>query len=119
MRSGVSAEGLCKFHDPARREEVTEERRRGARTTTALRRAIDDPTVTSEDTPPEARDLETAVPWLTWVALQLATGGIAPSRAREITNAMREFRNTQERLNLDRRLKDLEQQMRRQQMRVS
>ncbi len=104
IKSGLSPEGYCIWHDPARRDVAAEMRARGGRT--QGRKGIR--TVDAEDTPGPLESMADAVRWASWAARAVAVGSLDSRTAHEIGVLLREFRSGVEKAQLENRVKELE-----------
>jgi hypothetical protein len=76
------------------------------------RRGNDLRTVPPGEAPPPLHTLTDCVAWASWLATAAAEGRVDPKTAREIGNAIKEFRNSFEKAHLETRVKELETQLR-------
>jgi hypothetical protein len=101
-RDGLSADGLCALHDPARAAAVARARRKGS----AEKASAD-----LADLPCGGRlaTLEDCSTWLEWITVQTVTGGLDPSKAREAVKAVMAMRfKLRDELAAEKRIKALE-----------
>lgn len=84
-RDGLSAEGLCALHDPARAAAVARARRKGS--TEKASAAVDDLPCGGK-----LATLEDCAIWLEWITVQTVTGGLDPAKAREAVKAVMALR---------------------------
>lgn len=100
--------GLCFTHDPKRAEARKAAWNKGAMMAArALRRRT--PGVSRELAPPDPESLEDCAKWASWLTVALTTGLIDPRTCREAVNAINSLRGSVEKLNLDARIKALEE----------
>lgn len=93
--------GLCLFHDPKRRKELMGMSYRGGKN------RIPKPTKSL----PLPKTMEDAKKWEAEVAKQLWDGNLDPRRAREITQAIRQFMVGVEKTDLQREVIEIKKQL--------
>lgn len=91
--------GRCWSHCAHRREEADAARRRGG-ITSAKKKRGPDVSADPSDAPPAPRTMADAVDWASWTARAVAVGELSERRAREVTSAIREFRQGLEKASL-------------------
>ncbi len=64
-----------------------------------------------EEAPPPPEALEDVAVWLRWLTVAVVTGRVDARTAHEATVALKELRPTLEKIDLDRRVKELEKQL--------
>ena len=104
ISNALSADGRCIWHDPERKARAAELRSRGgkARAQRYIR------TVEEGDTPGPLVSMQDAVRWASWTAQSAATGQLDARTAHELVAALREFRGSLEKAELEGRVKELE-----------
>lgn len=100
-RDGLSADGLCALHDPARAAAVARKRKAGVRNHKAY--------LDVADLPPLPETIEGCKTWLSWLLEQVVTGALESSAAREATKMVEAKRRAlRDDANADKRMKALE-----------
>lgn len=112
---GLSQEnGRCLFHDPQRKEMRRAMRSAGGRSSGELARLAKAAreTVAPEGLPKfEPNTLERLALWHQWVARAVAIGEIGARTAGEITRTLKELRPALMQLDLEKRVKELEREL--------
>jgi len=96
---GEGKEGLCLWHDPARKAEAQAARRRGNENR-------DEPVPEFSDLP-EPTTLDAVAGWQARIAVLLAKGDLSSKRARDLTYALRAQREVLERTEQGRQAEEL------------
>ena len=107
-RDGLSAEGLCALHDPARAASVASKRRAGSRNSSKAY-------LKSDELPPPPETIEGCKTWLSWLLEQVVTGALDANAAREATKMVEAKRRAlRDDGNAEKRMKALEAALARQ-----
>lgn len=84
-RDGLTPDGLCALHDPARAVAIARARRKGS--TEKASAELDDLPCAGK-----LATLEDCATWLEWITVQTVTGGLDPAKAREAVKAVMALR---------------------------
>jgi hypothetical protein len=110
---GISADGLCLMHDPARRDAALASSAAGgrakgeARRAARERRALEKP----DDTPPAPKTLDDATKYFAWIAHAVTTGRLDARSGHEAAYALNGFKAAAEKRDLEREIKALRKQL--------
>jgi hypothetical protein len=108
-RDGLSADGLCALHDPARAAAVASKRERGAR------RGKEKSYLKAAELPPPPETIDGCKTWLSWLLEQVVTGALDANAAREATKMVEAKRRAlRDDANAEKRMKALEAALARQ-----
>ena len=99
---GLSPEGLCLNHDPARQEIARQTRIAGGRASGAKKR--EKRIVTPSDAPPPPKTLEDAVRYFAFITHAVATGTMDARTGHECAYALTGFKSAVEKRDLERQI---------------